>query len=700
MCINNHSIIEEIKSIYLKGEEMINEKEFNKALEYFDNAIQKYPLSSLVYKGKYYAIKGLLSKVSMKYPLIQQALACLDKCILLDIENSNEYRKYKIEIYKENRKYGRAISTIKQIILCNAHNPFDFCDIAYCYYKLHEYGKAEYYYKLAISYVSSFLNTEINSKLKELYGQEFPVKSKRQTNSIYHEETYYIPEIHYKLSIMYNEMGYYYKALTEILKAINESNWLEYYLYKSIIYKNIKKLYNTDRYDLEITRSLEKYYSYCLCTSETNHSILYAFIRSGNQSLSTVDGYMFPYLFMDYPQSIIDIFNIDPMLDISNDLIVQYYNRTLPIEDFTFLMSYYRTCNNYIEAIRKNAILRYFLGGIASSFYFFDEIIDQEPEELTPMEMFYYSKTAKILDVEFNSIVDFNISALEKNTTNDKDYYYLGHLYLLKGNKYLAKKNFEISKEFLFSEIMLRYLNTDVSASDNIHAMLSTLSIKKDIDIHNTDLSQFEEYFHMIECGDAIEYIFSKDTAIIEFINTPIWDVFQLHESSKDFVMNKIKHYSLEMLAKSLNLQDICDNKSEQVEYLIKEIEHHNNILQPISVYCKDCNIDNKTILALSLYYYQTGKISYEDFMCLNIYRRNCMRGKYNTKVLVYSIFSSTSLIDTYLGVLMDILFYILDNNTNMLNYNVGTYKEYKASIIKNILSDKYYETIKNIFKK
>ena len=143
------------------------------------------------------------------------------------------------------------------------------------------------------------------------------------------------------------------------------------------------------------------------------HSMLYTLIKRKGNHPETLNLDKLSLLFTDYPLSIVDIFKVGKdIVHLTNEALVECSNSVHPIGDFILLMAYLDAIAAEQNIIGIKAILSYYLGGIASSYILFDEDLDNGENLLSSMEMYYYSKVAKIIGIDFIPIVNDNIRNL------------------------------------------------------------------------------------------------------------------------------------------------------------------------------------------------------------------------------------------------------------------------------------------------
>lgn len=682
---------------YCQGEILLQEEKYEEAIICYDTAISLAPKYVHAYLSKYNALNKLL-KNKKDISHLKETITCLNKCILFGpISPTPLYMKGKF--YLSNHQTSSAIHCFKQALLLVPREMLVIETIAKCYYIIGNYSKAEQFYKMTISSSNEYTSDPMEMMKKVYNIDRIPLKTKKLDNTNYYEATYFEPNIRAEMSSIYENMQYYSKSLTEINKAISDSKWAEYYLQRIAVYKKIIRKWGINKFNDRIVKDLETYYNICLCVDDNRHLMLYSLIKSKVNPNKNINWDMLPLLFLEFPQSIIDIFKINP--NVANDIIIQCHSSATQIEDFSILMDYFGNVYGENYAVRKRAILHCFLGGIASAFYLFDEKLDNEEEflKLTSIEMYYYSKVAKIVGLDFEPIINSNIISLNNRDKSDIDYYYLGQMYLLKDDKVSAKSCFEQSQKNAYSNIMLSYLNKDIKHVKNID--LSKLKILyDDIDINN-GLSQFYKYFHLVECGEAIEYCcYFNDDEIRDLIYRPIWEIFHLSDSSKNIMMNKLKWKSIERILKISTSNNIYDEYKEDLQSLIHEIDIYEDKLTAISNYCKRENVKGENVLRLTQYYYLSQTLNLDDFIALNLYYLSYIRIKKNiniTKTIVYSFISSYSLYANYWAVIMSILFYILDNNTGTFKMQEVNFYKYREKIKLLLFDDWHYINIKKL---
>lgn len=237
--------------------------------------------------------------------------------------------------------------------------------------------------------------------------------------------------------------------------------------------------------------------------------------------------------------------NLNLLLNLYDDSIAQ-------IEDFILLTTYY---NSSVQKtfIGNNAILLYYLKGYVQSYIIFDEIIDNGDvchNLITAQEYFYYSTLASELNLEFKAIWNDSITKItSRNNLSDIDYYYLGQLYLLNGQKSESIDSFTKSKGYIFSQLMLCVLNkkrVHKSIVDEIIGKLNTIVNKNIIPNSPQYFETFHDFINLRECQIALDYLAENipNNLVEQISHKEIWEIYHLSEKSRDelkFKSRKIK---------------------------------------------------------------------------------------------------------------------------------------------------------------
>lgn len=244
--------------------------------------------------------------------------------------------------------------------------------------------------------------------------------------------------------------------------------------------------------------------------------------------------------FYAYPYTIKTILN---RLNIHNfNLISGLYSEVIvQIEDFLLLIEYIELSLLDVNTILSiKAILYYYLKGSVDSFLIFDNKLDNGEYGFSAMELYYYSKVAFEVNIDSLPIWEDAVNKLNaKNNKDDIDLYYLGQLYLLNECTEKAIQCFAQSNHYIYSQLMLCQLK-ECSHLFNIKSEIieKVKVLHKIIELNEPccNLSIFEDFFHLKESLEAIEYlnIDNPSDLIKSFCRKNIWDLFILSPTTRE----------------------------------------------------------------------------------------------------------------------------------------------------------------------
>lgn len=692
--LSDDGISDQARALYLQGEELRIKEKYKEALLYYNEALVNEEKYVRAYWGKYYTVIALYGKAPTgEYR--REIISCLN-CIINYGPIAPTPYYIRSGFYIECGHITNAISTLKKALRIAPKEILLLREIAKCYFVIGDIGRSDYYYRKALSVIPECTTPIIESVLHLFNIPRLHVKQKFSSNFRNRQVTFYEAEIHAELSQMYQELGYLSKAVFEIGYAIKDSVWSEYYLQRSNLFRQIGGKWKVSCWDKYIC-DLQSYYGMEIGFGGNEHSMLYTLIKRKGNHPETLNLDKLSLLFTDYPLSIVDIFKVGKdIVHLTNEALVECFNSVYPIGDFILLMAYLDAIAAEQNIIGIKAILSYYLGGIASSYILFDEDLDNGENLLSSMEMYYYSKVAKIIGIDFIPIVNDNIrNLMERPRLEQIDLYYLGQMLLLKDDVHNAMKHFEASCDFIFSKIMLSYLK-----EEHIHIasnqFYDIFNLKRNIDVDSDfDSSQLYGYFNLIECGEAIEYCF-PEIEQDEVIYKPLWEVFHISSSGQAIIENRIKWYSLENILRFV-CSKIRTDAGEKARMLLGDTENAERIPQAVCRCCNQANITSQDILIVTQYLYASNKISIEDFVGLNLY---CIQMKNQkslsniTKTIVYVFLSSFSLWEKYIGFLMQVLFFVVDNNLKAFQVKDITYEKYVEMLKSELFDNKNFNNI------
>ena len=390
--------------------------------------------------------------------------------------------------------------------------------------------------------------------------------------------------------------------------------------------------------------------------------------------------------FEEYPQNIITLhetFNINATALLFDN----YSSAKLKTFDFMTLLQFYEKSGmDKFELLRIKSILYYYLGGFVDAFNIFDDKLDTNDNSLSSRELFYYAKTAITINVETEIILKNCIKELKAKEKSAIDYYYLGQLYLSEGNRDEAKYCFKKFEDSVFSKVMLLFLGEknekNIAARDIINE-LKSLKIQYPLDYTKNDLSQFQTYFHICECQEAL----SKLGISVPF-EPFIWKAFAFSKEDREAIIEKIRRIDAEKIKEKLQnefikcVEDEINNNIEKFsDDIRKKLREKNKIMTEELNYidiAKRSNDDIENQLGLMIedfkynspnfylyliqYYYLegminptcNGKIDSEGIFTLYFYLIHTLRMKKmksNEKIINDFLFDSAQIIVPYVGI-------------------------------------------------
>lgn len=370
-------------------------------------------------------------------------------------------------------------------------------------------------------------------------------------------------------------------------------------------------------------------------------------------------------VFKDHPQNIITLYE-KLNIDVTTHLFDNYTPAKYKVSDFTDWMSYLKNCSvmNWRELLGVKAILYYYLGGLVESFLIFDEELNYKT--MTSQELYYFVKVAFDIRVDSQKILDDAIWQLENRVKDSIDCYYLGHLFLIANNNEQAKKYFKLSQES-FAEIMLHFLD-DTEIQDYLN--FNKLMLQGEIN-YTGDLTQFQDFFHVAECQDALSMsiIFEQET-----YEPCIWKAFYLSKEAKKIINKQQSEFSagkvkteiliqweyqiknsskkeinarIKQIEKYIKIESEHDSdNSDNVEKTFKKInkkanekfskndENLSNYEEILSLYIHDQKLNAKDYLIFILYFFLDEKISAEETFYLLFYLKCKMSDKFRKDIL------------------------------------------------------------------
>ncbi|KGN74548.1 hypothetical protein HR17_05290 [Porphyromonas gulae] len=307
---------------------------------------------------------------------------------------------------------------------------------------------------------------------------------------------------------------------------------------------------------------------------------------------------------------------------------ISYWQRVSPIQDFLLLLHYYELQLPHEEFLSFYPILIYNLGGCSEAFKVFDEELDTGEQPLSAQQYYYFILSALSLSEDANlgqkSIIT---DAIDKVSTQKEpapiDYYYLGMIHLLNNDKESAVQAFHCSS-IPFSRIMTDSLN-ETTPNQELRHLLQNIHSKEiqPIDIEQGNLSQFEEYLHLLEVcyfpETARKYL-GKEVKML-------WNAFELTEEARKELADKIRFLECKRLVSQLETVSLSQEEFQRVESTIlfetqnlsskEQIEA--KIVRLISSHGQDTT-HREIILKLIQYHSYNGDIGAEEMFFLMLW--------------------------------------------------------------------------------
>ncbi|WP_373701987.1 tetratricopeptide repeat protein, partial [Porphyromonas loveana] len=344
---------------------------------------------------------------------------------------------------------------------------------------------------------------------------------------------------------------------------------------------------------------------------------------------------------------------------------ISYWQRVSPIQDFLLLLHYYELQLPHEEFVSFYPILIYNLGGCSETFKVFDEELDTGEQPLSAQQYYYFILSALSLSEDANlgqkSIIT---DAIDKVSIQKEpapiDYYYLGMIHLLNNDKESAVQAFHCSS-FPFSRIMTDSLN-ETTPNQELRHLLQNIHSKEiqPIDIEQGNLSQFEEYLHLLEVcyfpETARKYL-GKEVKML-------WNAFELTEEARKELADNIRILECKRLVSQLETVSLSQEEFQRVESTIlfetqslsskEEIEA--KIVRLISSHGQDTT-HREIILKLIQYHSYNGDIGAEEMFFLMLWFDRKISNKKSKN------FSATSM-DIMIAIFSGCITHYLGNNS------------------------------------
>jgi tetratricopeptide (TPR) repeat protein len=527
---------DDAEAYYNRGIAYYDIKDYNKAINDYSKAIELNPddAKTYFYRGNAYG----------RIEDYDKAINDFSKAIELNPDYAEAYNN-RGNAYNKIKNYNKAINDYSKAIELNPDLAVAYNNRGVAYAEIEDYDKAINDYSKAIE-----LNPD---DAKVYYNRGHAYNKIKDYNKAINDYSKAI-ELNPDYADTYNNRGNAYVAMEDYDKAIND-------------YSKAIEL-NPDY--------AETYYNRGHAYSDTNinniytdwNTYIYLLIiqKREIENISRLTSF-----FAAYPQTVKTVLNHAEDIYLDRSLINSFEDADRSINDFTVLLNYYKHTVENTKFLGIRAVLLYFMGGSIESFMVFDEQLDNDEYKLSSQELYYYALTSKEINRDAETVLINSISNIEQQEKKETiDCYYLGHLYLLRGYTDKSVECFEQSKNFIFSAVMLTYLQgnkEDMKVIDinNMYNFPTTIDYKKE------DLSQFQSFIHIHECEDAIRSFWE----IPEEYSHPFWEIFQFSDKDRITVELLFEKAETEIIIENIrkNFSEILEEKMSGKEECIEKLE-------------------------------------------------------------------------------------------------------------------------------
>ncbi|GAA5576208.1 lipopolysaccharide assembly protein B [Porphyromonas gingivalis] len=608
-------------------------KDYSKAIELDDKFVHAYHG-----RGRAYCEKGAN----------EEAIKDYSKAIELDGKFVHAYHG-RGRAYCEKGLYEEAIKDYSKAIELNDKYTYAYHGRGIAYFKKGSYEEAIKDYSKAIELDSKFIPAYYNRGVayfkKGLY--EEAIKDFSQAIEL---DDKYAPAYHGRGNA-YSKKGWYKKAIKDYSQAIElDDKYILGYNGRGVAYYEIG--------DFEKSQADFNTVLYLILSNESINLIRP--IRPG-RLIRAFDGYphnchtLFQYISLP----------TDSFFSQGPTSFISYWQRVSPIQDFLLLLHYYELQLPHEEFVSFYPILIYNLGGCSEAFKVFDEELDTGEQPLSAQQYYYFILSALSLSEDAN-LGQKNIitDAIDKVSTQKEpapiDYYYLGMIHLLNNDKESAVQAFHCSS-IPFSRIMTDSLN-ETTPSQELRHLLQNIHSKEiqPIDIEQGNLSQFEEYLHLLE----VCYFPEMARKYLEKEVKMLWNAFELTEEARKELADKIRFLECKRFVSQLKTVSLSQEEFQRVESTIlfetqnlsskEEIEA--KIVRLISSHGQDTT-HREIILKLIQYHSYNGDIGAEEMFFLMLWFDRKISNKKSKNI------SATSM-DIMIAIFSGCITHYLGNNS------------------------------------
>ena len=629
-----------------RGNVLLEQRKYLKAIEDYTHAIALDPTCANAYYNRgnaYYHLKN-----------DDKAILDYDKALEFSPLYANIYNNRAI-IYIEQKNYSKAITNLDRAIELKPDFAYAYLNRGNAHRDQENYDKAIKDYNKAIEldfrYFEAYLNRGglyalCQNYLRAISDLDIAIQIKPDSADAY-----------YSRGGAHSYLKNYSKSIADLNRAIElNPDHMDAYYYRGYSHFHFLK-YKLDYHESDLNRTYTDWNTYIYLSLYNQNPI---------RNIPTLISF-----FQSYPltvQILLKYWEIDKEKTTINN-----FERPINlINDFTLLLQYYeKAINDANQFLAIKAILSYYLGGSISAFKIFDEQLDDGDHLLSSQELYYFALTAQEINREASTILRNSIEEISNKKEKDAiDYYYLGHLYILQEDTKKAIENFESSDNFIFSKIMLAFLLDENNLYLNQLREISIESIynfSRYIDFQKEDLSQFQCFFHLQECKDAL-HSFEEDIAkhlVKEEFQASIWEVFKLSSTDKEYINESIRRIDAENILNKMQeafastiekeisgkkeiftneiIKKLCEKEkgiTDIFDYLDRAISKNRDIENQIGLLIKEWEYNNpKIYLYLIQLYYLNGNVNSKEVFTLYFYLIYTIKKKKEIQLEIDNLF-------------------------------------------------------------
>ena len=558
---------------------------YEEAIQDYSIAIEIEPIYTPAYNNRAKAFNNLgqhklaiqdYSKVIEINP--KHETAYLDRGIILDID----------QYEKAIQDYSKAIEINPNFAVSYFYRGNSLCKLKKYEEAIHDYSKA---IEIDSEYIAAYNNrgnafNEIG-KYKESFQDYSKVIEIDPNNVIAHNNR----------GTRYSELKKYKEALQDYSKAIEiDSKYINAYHNKGNVFKDLGRYEHAIQ---EYSKAIEidptepdNYFTRGYCYQKlalfnncyTDYCTFTYLCINKSKAFKGNLLHVIHFFEFSYPKNIVTIFESFEITSLLIDLKFNERNALSKIHHFELLMDFFEESAllDDHKLLNFKSILHYYLGGSISSYVLFDKEFDNGKYKLTSQELFYYALSSTEINLTQEAVIEKCIRAVP--IEKDIDNYYLAHIYLLKNDETKAIDYFKRSDSFIFSQLMLIYLiEDDKLESDYLNKFNSSSSdnyfiINNRINNIPSDLSQFELYFHLKECEEAIEYLDLNYNLSIHSCDRTFWETYYLDKPLIQTIEGKLKEAKINRLSERIKAR-LIDCIGDKLLNNVETIQKLENVI-------------------------------------------------------------------------------------------------------------------------